>query len=309
MEDRSSYISIAFASILGIVLSQMAIGGLILTVPALLLAARLKDTKTALIPFGIMLFGILLWDYLDFRSILTGPEGIGLLALSMFLPVSSVIGGVSWVYSREKSGSIMRRLFIASVPVIVLGTGLSLWFTTDAAQGVKVAIANVFSSMYFTQNLAFDTETMAQMVMVVLMMGFSFLGMVASGFPIMVSELSVHRNDQDWQAEFAWMKFPDNYVWFFIGAWALALLSSFITAIPIWLMSISWNLALSFTILYGVQGTSILVSLMRRKNPVILANRVVVLVIILLLLPGVNVVAAIGLPVLGALETWIRFRQ
>jgi hypothetical protein len=72
---------------------------------------------------------------------------------------------------------------------------------------------------------------------------------------------------------------------------------------------VGWNVALATTLLYMVQGVSIVAMFFRRKNPNVTATRVFVLALISAFLPGINLVIWIALPLLGVAETWINFRK
>ena len=125
----------------------------------------------------------------------------------------------------------------------------------------------------------------------------------------MIADVNVNRFDEDWQYDFANMKLPDQYVWVFFASWVVALVSNWVDAIPVWILVIAWNLALTMTVLYLVVGVSILVAFARRRTAAITAGRIVFMVVLLCLIPVVNVIVLIGLPVLAVLETWIAFRS
>ena len=105
------------------------------------------------------------------------------------------------------------------------------------------------------------------------------------------------------------MKLPDSYVWVFFASWAVALVSNWVQAIPVWVLVLGWNLALTMTVLYLVVGVSILVAFARRRTAAITAGRIVFTVVLLCFIPIVNAILFIGLPILGVLETWIAFRS
>jgi len=61
--------------------------------------------------------------------------------------------------------------------------------------------------------------------------------------------------------------------------------------------------------LYALQGISLVASVMQKRNPQASASRVFVLAILLLLIPGVNLIPLLALPLAGVSETWIKYRK
>ena len=72
--------------------------------------------------------------------------------------------------------------------------------------------------------------------------------------------------------------------------------------------TVAWNSALAISLLYLVQGISIAAFFVRKRNVNASAFRIFILLGLMVLVPGVNMVPMIVLPLLGVSETWIRFR-
>jgi hypothetical protein len=73
---------------------------------------------------------------------------------------------------------------------------------------------------------------------------------------------------------------------------------------------IIWNASIILLFLYGLQGLAIIRSLfIRFKVPNGLRLMTEFILIMILVMPGINLVVIIGLPVLGISETWINLRK
>jgi hypothetical protein len=88
----------------------------------------------------------------------------------------------------------------------------------------------------------------------------------------------------------------------------MAVLFTLIVDVPL-LEIVAWNAALACSLLYMVQGMAILASLVRKRNPGANVSHIFFLAFLLVMLPGVNVVFVLGLPLLGVSETWIGYRK
>jgi uncharacterized protein YybS (DUF2232 family) len=127
------------------------------------------------------------------------------------------------------------------------------------------------------------------------------------GLSVLISELLIHRAQWSYQDRMARWHLPEISVWIFLGGWTVVL-ATLVVDMPV-LESLAWNIALSATLLYMVQGVSILAFLVRKRNPGATATRIFFLSFLLVMLPGVNVIPLAVLPLLGVSETWIGYRK
>ncbi|MCQ2413150.1 MAG: hypothetical protein MJ057_09400 [Sphaerochaetaceae bacterium] len=305
-DNKSVVRNVVLGTLLAVILSRFTIASLFMTLPILLACSRIRNTSKAMVPFGALLLVVIGWTLVENRVII-GTDLQPVLLVGLYPPVAATIGSAVWLASREKSSSLLRRFFWASIPVFVLGLALSLYFASDASLPIRAALTE--SIMYFfpAESIGMDISEIAKASVDMLMLFYAPLGIVVLGIPVLISDVSLHKFDEAWQVDFANMKFPDSYVWMFFASWAFALVSN-LASLPSWLVALAWNAALSVGFLYAVVGASILVSMARRKSPAISAGRIVFTLVLLCFIPVLNVVVLIGLPVLGVLETWVNFR-
>ena len=304
--DKNSLRDLFFVTLVGILFSRFSLGSLLMTVPLLLVVPRVKNSGLVWLSYGLLFLGAVGWAILSDKDLLF-TEYASMLFVSLYMPVCTIVGSAIWTVSGKKSKVLLRKFFLACIPIVFFGLALSLWFTTNSANTIKELIKNSALYMFPEETIGFNIETVIDLMVSWLKLIYVPMGMVAAGIPILISELILYRNDESWQYDFAFMKLPDSFVWGFLGTWALALVFKFIT-VPDWVIAICWNLAFAFGFLYAIQGVSILVALFRRRTAAVSAGKVIVLVLCLCIMPGVNLVCLVGLPILGVLETWIRFR-
>lgn len=305
--DKVALRNLILGAILGVILSRFSIGSILMTVPVLLACQSVRKDSIKVGVFAAMLVAVTIWQLISFRDII-GTEYWPVMLTGLYVPAAITVGSAVWALTYGHSGSLMRRFFWACIPVFAMGLLMSLYFALDASQGVRDVMANSVLYYFRSDSLGVDFEPIVKMVVDSLMYYFAPLGVLLLAFPVVVSDINLNKYDEEWQYDFANMKLPDTYVWVLFGSWAMALLSVWIKSFPIWLKAISWNCALSMTVLYFVVGVSILVAFARRRTAAITAGRIVFTVCLVCFIPGLNVVAIAGLPVLGILETWIHLR-
>ncbi|MBR2282691.1 MAG: hypothetical protein IJ863_08725 [Spirochaetales bacterium] len=305
--DRAALRNLILGAVLGVILSRFSIGSILMTVPVLLACRGVRRDGIKAGVFGAMLLAVTVWSLVSYRELI-GTEYWPVMLTGLYVPVAMIAGSAVWALTYGRSGSLMRRFFWACIPVFAMGLLMSLYFAIDESQGVRDIMVN--SVLYYVRSdtLGVDFEPIVRMVVDSLMYYFAPMGVLLLAFPIVVSDVNLNRFDEQWQYDFANMKLPDTYVWVLFGSLALSLLSVWLKAFPVWLKALSWNLALSMMVLYFVVGVSILVAFARRRTAAITAGRIVFTVCLFCFIPGLNVVAVFGLPVLGILETWIHFR-
>lgn len=304
---QSVWKELILVTVVGILFSRFSLGSVIMTIPLLMIAPRVKDLWQALLSFAVVLVGTVLWSVLDYKNVIEAGYG-SVLAVSLFLPVCTVLGAATWTAVSRKSRAGMRKFFLTCIPIVVLGLALALWFSSDNATSTRELLKQSMLAIFSEESLGYSFETVVDLALSFLTISFLPMGMLIVGIPVLISELIMYRYDEAWQYDFAFMKLPDPFIWGFFGFWVLALTSSLVSAIPLALYCVAWNVALALTVLFAIQGLSIIVARFRRTSAYFSVGKVVGLLLILCLLPGVNLICIVGLPVLGVLETWFRFR-
>ena len=305
--NRSVWKELALVTIVGILFSRFSLGSVLMTIPLLVVVPRVRDLWQALLAFAVVLVGTVVWSIIDYKDIIAAGYG-SVIAVTLFLPVCTIVGTAMWTLASRKSRAGLRKFFISVVPVVVLGLALAVWFSSSYADSAREILKNSMLYIFSEANLGVNAESVIDLAMAFMNVSFVPLGMLVVAIPVLISELVLYRYNEAWQYDFAFMKLPDPFIWAFFGFWALALVSSLVTAVPMVIYCISWNVAFAITVLYAVQGLSILVARFRRTTAYMSVGRVVTFVIIFCLIPGLNLVCIVGLPILGVLETWFRFR-
>ena len=100
----------------------------------------------------------------------------------------------------------------------------------------------------------------------------------------------------------------DRTIWFVIGGLAVVVVSWLTHRSA--LSPLGWNVLLISAALYAVQGLGVCQHLLHRKGVGERGTRsVVTILFVLLLLPGINVIVLIGVPLLGMSEVWIDYKR
>lgn len=306
--DRTAIRNLILGTLIGVFLSRLTIGQLVMTVPVLLVCPKIRNTGIKVLSYAAMLLGIAVWTIIQQRTLI-GTEYWPFILVSLYMPVSTVIGSALWTVGGEYSRSSMRKFFWASIPVFVIGLAMAYYFASESSAPIRTELVNGILSMFPTDYLSIDFTSMIQTVVNSMALFFAPVSVLTLALPIVIADVNVNRFDEDWQYDFANMKLPDGYVWVFFASWAVALVSNWVQAIPLWILVFAWNLALTMTVLYFVVGVSILVAFARRRTAAITAGRIVFTVVLLCFIPLVNAIVMIALPILGVLETWIAFRS
>lgn len=307
--DKIALRNVILAVVFAVALSRLSIASLVMTVPVLFACYQWRDTSKALVPFGILLLVVTVWTLVQNRMVF-GTEYQGLLAAGLFPPVAAIIGSAVWLYVRDRSSSLLRKLFWACMPVYVISIALAMYFASSASESVRSILAE--SVLYYfpeevLSSLSVDIAAIARTSVDMLAMVYAPMGVILVGLPVMICDTSIHKYDDQWQNDFANMKFPDSYVWVFLSTLALMLLCRWV-GFPVWVKALIVNTALFMGLLYFVVGASILLALARKKSPAIRAGRIMFTLVLMCFIPGLNALVLVGLPILGVLETWVNFR-
>ncbi len=103
-------------------------------------------------------------------------------------------------------------------------------------------------------------------------------------------------------------KVPLWMVWFLLASWAVILLSRYVPSAA--LNAVAWNVALSFSVCYAVQGLAVLLVRLAHSRLAPAARFMVTLLLVLVAVGGPVGYAVAGLlSLVGTLETWIPLRN
>jgi hypothetical protein len=101
---------------------------------------------------------------------------------------------------------------------------------------------------------------------------------------------------------------PEIIIWPLIITLAVVFLDIFLGMS--WLGYIMWNSAFIMVFIYGLHGIGLIKYLLERyKVPGRGRRLIFVFAFVVLLMPGLNLILLLGIPVLGVSELWIKFRK
>lgn len=218
------------------------------------------------------------------------PIGV-LLAVSLF----NLLRSITWAY----------RLVVATVPAL-LASLPSIVILVAASSGdgpLGEQLSEMLSTLGMGVNLEYWLAAVRRIVLNTV--GVGLLASVAANWWI---GRSIVLRGSAGSASLRDARVPDPMVWFVIAGLAGVLLA--------WLAGLAaleplaWNIMLVAAFTYGVQGIGLIQHLLRRRGLSERSERwVLTLSLVALFLPGINVLAAIGIPLLGMSEIWIDFKR
>lgn len=312
-----------------LLLYRLTFTNILFTIPLLLLAPRFEDRKYALLPVAVVFLLVVGGELFTARNALTLPTTPLILIIGLFIPVTLLVAAAVWIWLRGRRNLV--RYLASCAFAVVGGFGLAVWLQSGSEVVAKVAelysstFKALFSSLMPTTSSLIPTGEVAQVASETTILGlnadvlfalcvqvvyrtFVPMCMALIGVSALLSECMLHRQDDGWQRNVSNWRLPENTIWVFLGAWTVVLVNMLLS-LPDAVSAVVMNLALAVSLLYMVQGISILLFLIRKRNPFFSVSRAVVFVIICLILPGLNALVVLALPLLGALETWITFRK
>lgn len=304
--------SVVLAVGLSFIMYWIAASSTLFIVPLLFFAPRFQSSRWALLPVGAVALLLTGYQLIGFGGVLIDGSVVGALLVGLFMPISLLAGAAIWIGLQGRG--MLVKLLAGSLFAAMFGMGLVLWLSGGSQsalatedlyrQMVRVMVPSLLEGQL---PLGMDETMLFETVVTVLKLGFLPIFIGQFGLSVMISELLIHRAEWSFQDRMAQWTLPENSVWVFLGSWTIVLVTLLVDMTIV--ESVAWNIALSCTLLYMVQGISILAALVRRRNPGATATRIFVLSFLLVLLPGVNVIPLLALPLLGVSETWIGYRK
>ncbi|MCK5156573.1 MAG: hypothetical protein KAQ69_09100 [Spirochaetales bacterium] len=257
-----------------------------------------------------VLLGIILWDSIGYIRIDLESTDILIAVIGMFYPGALLIG-VIFYYLPMQLRKLYRFLFAGIVPGCI-GAYLVVLFEgeSEAAQRVIEFYYSIFQEVLkFSGYGDIDGNSITLLFSLsVRIIKSSFLPVwyFLTGLGILVSEMICNRKSGSRVTFLHWFKVPDLLLWPFIAAWLIAFLDLIIglgiTGILV------WNAALVLLMVYGTAGISIIMYLGKKKGIRLNPLSWILFSILLLLIPVINVIMLIVIPVLGISEYWIKYR-
>ena len=297
--------------LLSLVMSQIGVASLIAVAPLMFFSIR-HGRKSASLLIAIFFLILLLLDILRGGIIGSGKLGCAILMIDMYVPLSLSAAGIVWLGTKGKG--VMKRLFLTLLPALVLALGYVVFFYTDRAllDTLIGSFEDVFAALFgpvfeiLLPGVDISLVVYIAMLMILsLMLPVLLCSICASCF---IFETALHSRESEWEEKVMRLEYSPDAVWGFIISWALVLVLRFVSA-PLLLEIAVLNAAGVWTVVYAIEGFSVLYARIRRRS----AMRSMTLLILVLLfgtiIPGINFIVLIGLPLVGVLESFFDLKK
>ena len=308
--EKKEIRDVLIMSIAGFILSMFSIGSLFFTLPLLLLSKRYpkRSTDTACVAVLVLAVGKQLFDS---RSILMNSLTYLFVGNNLFIPVSLILGAMVWVHT--KGMDAFKRMLFSVLPSFVLFLILGAVYLALPENGQSVV--NAYREIYTSLMSAFVDADSAVLnmtfdIMLELLLSIAiplvFINLCTVHF---IFEAGAHRFDEEFDERLSRFTAGDRFIYAFLASWTVMLIKQFVSFGEFANLLIN-NITLTLTLVYAVQGFAIVLYAIRRKGMKIRGSKLLgFLFLAIFLLPGINAVLIIALPLTGVLENWIRMRK
>ena len=289
-----------------ILLSRLSFGAIFFPIPVLLASYRIEDTRRA-VGLQILTYAVIMgWELVPMFPYFNG-ETAAMLVMSLMFKLMACTVAALFTALRNYTRSMLRKLVICSVPVMAMGAAFVIWFTSGSGNASMDLMIKTYEAVIPADLLKISANDFARALVSVVTYGMVPLGMICGALPVFFAEMSANRFNAEWQEEFALMKMPGHFVWFFFGFWGLFAVSVLLK-LPAAFSAVSFNLAMAMSMHYMLNGLSVLLALIRIKLPAFSAGTIIYFFFFASLIVGLDMVMWGVLTITGVLETWIRFR-
>ena len=300
----------AVAVVVSFFFFYLGFGEFIFVFPLLLLSIRFKKRVSAL-AILVEAFIVVFYTYLNRAE---GELSLLLMLFELYIPLSLLAAGMTWLISEGKRIGI--RLLLALLPSILFFIILYVFLEQEPAllDSFLTLAEDVFEALLspFINFGAMDGTLVSFIIETILLVIASLIIPLVLCFVCATCfsfESVLHSRESDWEDRVARLELDGRAIWIFLALWVLVLLFRFISVPTIAVVAL-FNVTLSYTILYAVQGFSVLYYNMRKKGRKLKSYTLfLILLAIALFIPGINFIIVLGLPLIGVLETFIELRR
>ena len=286
---------------------------LLFVAPLLLYAIRYGE-RPAIGLITVAMGLLIAFTAFKMRSMLSDRTGVAVLLINLHSPLSLSAAGIMWLMMRGER-RLLRRLMIALLPSLLLLLILAIFIFSDRAlpSELYALYGNAFAALLgpVVSLLAPGLDIMIVVDLAIhlaldMIYPVLFAGICASLF---IYESARHSRESRWEDDVMSFSFPQDAIWGFIASWALVLLLCFVSA-PLLLGIAVMNLAGVWTLVYAIQGFTVVYARIRRRNRNVRSMTLfIILIAIGFLVPGINLIVLIGVPALGVLETFFDLKK
>ena len=300
----------AVAVVVSFFFFYLGFGEFIFVFPLLLLSTRFKK-KVSAIAILVEAFIVVFYTYLNRAE---GELSLLLMLFELYIPLSLLAAGMTWLISEGKRIGI--RLLLALLPSILFFIILYVFLEQEPAllDSFLILAEDVFEALLspFINFGAMDGTLVSFIIETILLVIASLIIPLVLCFVCATCfsfESVLHSRESDWEDRVARLELDGRAIWIFLALWVMVLLFRFISVPTIAVVAL-FNVTLSYTILYAVQGFSVLYYNMRKKGRKLKSYTLfLILLAIALFIPGINFIIVLGLPLIGVLETFIELRR
>ena len=314
-QEPNPLLEIVLVTALSYLLYRIGIGEPFFLIPLLIFAGR-RGNDVGMIPLTVMIIatGISTWHTGNFIETFGSGVGLMLFALQMYIPLSLLAAGIIWTLSRKVNWR--KRLALSMVPSILLCLIYFLLLEHDPAllEGVRSQYENVFEGML---SLIVDIEAVGPEFVETFndIFFITLLSIVLPSILLLIcvnfylSERSLHSREIGFEDSMSHLELKGWMIWILLGSWALVLMDRFVS-FPYAVTVALFNAAICMVIVYAVQGFSVVLYRLRSKGRNVTSfGMFMFLAAVSILMPGLNFIVILGLPIIGAIESFFELRR
>ena len=232
--------------------------------------------------------------------------------VELYVSLSLSAAGYIWINGR--SGRVGTRLFWSMVPSLLMTAAIGLVFYLDRAlfesfyTSLKDAFVLAMDGAFGSLGLEGDVDFLFHVSVVAV--GIFALPFVMGAVCVSVFfyENRRHSREAGWEERVCGIEFSPNMVWLLILFLFLFLLGRFVS-MPLVLSMAFMSLTVTMLIAYAIQGFSVVSAWIRNAGMAIRSSQLfITLLLWSMILPGLNIIVLLGLPLLGVLENFFNLK-
>lgn len=300
-----------------ILIFQISVVFFLLAIPLFIIKQRYGFSYLSLAGFFVSLV-IVIETFIRGSGIEGSDLRHFLIAAELVYPLAIIAGvlGMSWLRYRTLYSlmAVTVGFAVVCIPLIFYYSGndeiVSLLknqiiYVSDMFRDT-VTTADSFESSVLVKELQPDViiESTRKLVFRNFIFAY-FVMLVGSWF---IADSIQRRRSRMQQFKLVNFRVPENMIWPLIIILAGVFLDIFLGLS--WLGFIMWNSTFIMIFIYGLHGIGLIKYLLDKyKVPGSGKRLISIFIFVVLLIPGLNIVLFIGVPVLGVSELWIRYRK
>jgi hypothetical protein len=313
--ERRTAIDLFGAALITVLLFQIDVFFAVFTVPLHVTALKRKD-NLVLYAAGLAAAAIGIQEMIRFSGIgITSAQRL-IVAVAVYAPVALLSATALYHWLAKWQLRRLYRFLMSLSGAAVYGFIIVVLFESDsiAGQQAREGMREQFLLlMQVGQQSGMDglfsagqAEQIYQLTVETIKRTFLLGTALQFGFALFVANLIHNRRGNKRAFGIAGFHAPEQLLWPFLLSWSVVL-ASLLADIGL-VGIIGWNSAVIISLVYFFQGLAIIQVLLERKNRRLSPGMVILVLIALVIVPGINALFMIGIPLLGVSEIWIQYR-